>query len=95
MDSLWIIEIILYIIFIYLFIKESSKDSSESIKNIFRVIVVSGATTNLYFCIKEIIGGNKEIGLIITTITTIVILIIYAFKLINSYLKYKNSIVNQ
>lgn len=80
-------DLIIELLFIYFFIKEGSKDSPESIKNIFRIIVVSGSLTNTYFCVKEIIEtGNREVFLIITLLLSVVLTIIYGIKLINSYL---------
>jgi len=90
----WWVDLILELGFIYLFIKEGSKDFPESIKNIFRIIVVSGGLTNTYFCIKEIIEtGNKEIFLLITLLISVTLVIIYGTKLIKSYLNAKNKMI--
>ena len=83
----WWLDLVLELGFIYLFIKEGSKDCPESIKNIFRIVVVSGGLTNTYFCVKEIIEtGNREFFLIVTLLLSGVLTIIYGAKLIKSYL---------
>ena len=93
-SNIWWVDFILMLVFLFLFIKEGTKDSSESIKNIFRVCIVSGGLVNAYFSIKEIIQtGNREIWLIIMAVLSVVLVIIYGTKLIVSYNNKKNSIV--
>ncbi|MBR2067661.1 MAG: hypothetical protein IJ875_05320 [Solobacterium sp.] len=82
----WWLDLAFELLFIYLFIKEVSDETPESMKNIFRFMIVGGSATILFLSGKELLlTFNRDFFLILTFLFSLLFVTLYSLKLIRSF----------